>query len=216
MNKEYKSIVVMNTLTREYFEIVRKVGEDCDDFYSLPGSRVIMLTEDGYLLMYKYDKQKMTSKLISKIHFKLSEERKEVAITMCVCPKNEIVAVVTRVKRLYHISRVFLFRIDDPRLEKPNIARMAELDLYDKSTIYFCAMTFYKYINNALILTGMTRDKNSKVITLIYDGKEFKEYHHLRAQTSAVNPRKIVMTGEDIIGADDLGKVFAIKYIYGE
>lgn len=210
MNKKYTSIVCMNTRTKESFEIFNKTGGDCDDFHCLPGERVLLITEDGILILYKYNKREKKSELKTCKKIPLLRNRNEVAITLSVCPKNKIAAITTRVKTVYSMSRLLLYSIkEDNQLEYK-----AEIDLYDRDTMYFCAMSFFNYVGDILILTGLTRQDNSILCTFIYDGESFWELVEKRMVTQAKNPRKLQLVGDEIIGADDFGKLIRIGYTY--
>lgn len=209
MNKKYKSIICMNTNNKQSFEIQKTLGADCDDFQCLPGGRVLMLTEDGFLILQEYSKEEETSEVITYKQIYLLKNRNEVAITLVVCPQNKIAAISTRVKTVYSMSRLILYSIGEGSLDYK-----AEIDLYDRETKYFCAMSFYNYYNDNLILTGLTRQEKSILCTFLYDGENFKELVSKRIVTEAKNPRKLQLVGNEIIGADDYGKLIRISYNY--
>jgi hypothetical protein len=159
-------------------------------------------------LLFKYDKVLRTSEMLAMEVLEMLDERKEVAISMAVCEKRERVMVNTRVQKVYYNSRLFLFDV-----KSDCISKLAEIDLFDKSTVYFCAMTFYKYIGNYLIFVGMTRSKSSVLCTFVYDDEEgLRELKGLREKTKAVNPRKLVVVDGEILGADDQGSLLSILY----
>lgn len=211
MNKKYKSIVCMDTSNKEFFEIDKVIGGDCDDFHCLPGEKVLLLTEDGFLILYEYNKREKSSKLLTYKKIPLFRNRNEVAITLSVCPRNKMVAITTRVKTVYSMSRLILYSI-----EKDSLEYKAEIDLYDRETKYFCAMSFYNYFDDNLILTGLTRQENSILCTFLYDGENFRELVSKRVITEAKNPRKLQLVNNVIIGADDFGKLIRISYNYND
>lgn len=184
----------------------KKEGEDCDDFETLSNSRVLLLTEDGNLLLYSYDKLRKSSRLLSSFKIKFLEKRNEKSITLSICPKDEMVAVNTRVKGKHYLSRVILFRIFNNFIEYVN-----EIDLYDQSFKYFYAMTFNNYRKNLLILSALTSESRAKLFTFTWDGFGFEELEHKRKSTDCNYPRKLQRINNFLIGADNCGKLFKIK-----
>lgn len=207
LNKNYKGLVCYNTETNSSFHIYKKEGQDCDDFATLGQSRLLLLTEDGSLLLYHYDKVRKASRILSSFKMKFEPGRNEKSITLAVCPKDEIVAVNTRVKSKHFLSKVLLFRIMNNYIEK-----ISEVDLYDQKCKYFYAMNFHGYRKSLLILSALTSESKSKLFTFVYDGYVFEELRQKRKKTESNYPRKLQRVQNVLIGADNNGKLFKIKY----
>ena len=207
LNKNYKSIVCLNTKTKSTFTIPRYEGDDCDDFQSLPKSRVLILTENGMLILYHYNKDNGACGVVGKTQIEFIKERKEKSITLCVCPKGKVAAINTRVKGDHWISRVLVYEIDGSR-----IFLKSTVDLYDCKTKYFYAMNFHGYRRDLLILTGMTSESKSYLYTLVYFNGELTELSSKRKITQSNYPRKLQRIGTSLVGADNNGKLFKIGY----
>lgn len=208
LNKNYKSMVCLNTEDcSSSFNIYIKEGQDCDDFETLSKGRLVVLTEEGSLLLYQYEKQRKVSRLLSSLDINLETERKEKSITLAICPKEQIIAINTRVKTKHTLSRVILFKIVNNVLEK-----FSQIDLYDQQFKYFYAMNFHGYRNQLLILSALTSESKSRLFTFVYDGHSFQELGMKRKKTESNYPRKLQRINNTLVGADNNGKLFKIKY----
>lgn len=98
----------------EHFIIDVPVGGWIIDTQCLPHDRVILLTTDGYLMLYCYDSKSGRSEQLNAFQISLNETKEEESVTLAISQNYEYIAVATRTlkgQNRYPTSRVIIFRL---------------------------------------------------------------------------------------------------------
>jgi hypothetical protein len=195
----------------ENFNIEVPVGGWIIDTQCLPHDRVILLTTDGFLLLYCYNAEYRTSELLNQYTIKLSEPKEEESVTLSISKNYEYIAVATRTlkgENRYPTSRVIIFR-----LKNDDIVKIDEVDLTDTvGNSYFAALKFYRFTQDIYILTALNSVAPCYVYSFIFDGKKLEEFRKYRTKTDVDGIRNLVYFGDGLATVDRYTKMIKINY----
>ena len=212
LSKEGQSLTYVSVEnTDNNFVIDVPLGGWIIDTYCLPGDRVLLLTTDGYLLLYSYSPDTKQSELLNQYQIKLNEAREEESVTLTICKNFELIAIATRTlkgENRYPTSRIILFK-----LYGEDIVMLDEIDLSDnEGNSYFAAMKFYKFSLDIQILVALNSVAPCYVYSFIFDGKKLEEFKKYRTKVEVDGIRNLVEFGDGFATVDRYTKMIKISY----
>jgi len=183
---------------------VEVFGEDQD--------MLACLTRDGWLQIYKFSLDELSSKIIACLCMKMIPERNEIAVTLGVCPKSRLILIHTRNnnKSSFKASRIFLVEFRDGFLIRRNC-----LDLYQSSQTYFLTTGLFYLNPTSLVISAITHSSSSShILTFEYDVENDKltEREDLRNNIGAIYPKKISLFDRLILCSDKNARFIKVKY----
>lgn len=238
MNKDRRSLIYIPITGEEehLFEIKKDIGGFISDHSCIPGNKVIAVTDDGWILLIKYDSEDKTSQIINKLKISLHNEH---CVTMAIHPQTMTIAIHTSEISTQNQdqplpSTVFIFKMEESPLR---IYQVDQLSVRTFNVLNFDAMIWYDYVfpqneqgHHKLILTafgyGLTNTNMNQfnphhkfiqpkmnVLTFIFDGEKIG---HLSNQNRILDCRRVwkaVLMEEGIIGAiDGSGNILKVWY----
>lgn len=194
----------LNTKTKNVFEIDKKHGERIFDYLSLPKNKILMLTEDGYLILKKINNEGESSELIDYKKIKFEKLEGKSTEKMVYCPEEDIVAVCINVYT--HLSRILLFRVT-----KNKLVLKSTLDFRDLKMNYFETLAFHKPQGRFIALSAFSNYKKSTLYTYVMDKKNFKLLMVKTKVTDVHHPSHLHRVGDKLLGVDEKGIKFEVS-----
>lgn len=200
MNKLFS----LNTKTKEVFEIEKHHGERIFDYISLPQNRVLMLTEDGYMIMKSIDGEKKNSRYLNMKKIKFRDMPGKSTEKMIYCQEENLVAVCINVYT--RLSRILIFKVKKDKLELKSTFDFNNLDMN-----YLEAMSFHKTQGRFVTFSGLSNYKKSTLFTFVMDKSNYKLLLQKKFVTDAHHPSDLHLVEDKIMGVDERGVKFEIS-----
>lgn len=198
------SIFCINTKEKTKFEIKKEVGERVFDFQSLKDSRILLLTEDGHLILQRIDGESQTSATLSTCKVQMENIPGICTQKIAVYPEEGLVAVCVDVYT--KLSRVVLFKIKNNKL-----ILKSTLDFRNLSLNYFEAFKFNQKKCRQLIISGISNYGNSMLYTFIIDKRNYKLLKLKEKVTGVHHPSELHQVDKNLLGVDEKGALFEIS-----
>lgn len=197
-------LFLLNTQSRVSFEITKISGERIFDYLTLPNDRILMLTEDGYLILKSINTKTKSSDFLYTKKIKFEKVQGKSTEKMVYCPHEGLVAVCINVYT--HLSRILIFKI-----QKDEVILKSTIDFRNLSLNYFEALSFHKPKGRYIALSGFSNYKKSKLYTLILDKRSFKLLTLKENTTDLHHPSELHQIGDALLGVDDKGVKFEVR-----
>lgn len=219
------------------FEIKKDIGGFISDHCCIKNSKVIAVTDDGWILLIEYDSDSKTSNILNKLKISLDNEH---CVTLAIHQQTMTIAVHTSEIQTSNQdqplpSTIFIFQMENI---SQRIYQVDQLSVRMFNVMNFDAMIWYDYVfpqdsngDNKLILTtfgyGLTNPNLSQyrgnngqlfyskmnILTFIFNGKKLG---HLSSQNRVLNCRRVwkaVLIEDGVIGAiDGSGNMIKVWY----
>lgn len=184
-------------------KIEKNHGERIFDFESLTNSRLLLLTEDGYLILKKKEEGEWREKSFKKIN--LGEVQGTCIDKIAICPEEKIVAVC--VNNYTKISKILFFKIF-----KNKLVFKSSIDFSQLGVDYFEDLKFHNFEQNdrKLVLTGISNYTTTKFYTFVLDKRNFKLLKMHKKETELHHPSDLHQVEESLMGIDGKGYVFRV------
>lgn len=197
-------LYLLNTKSKESFEIGKDCGERIFDYLSLPKNRILMLTEDGYLILKSVDAKRKKSNLLNVKKIRFEKVQGKSTEKMVYCPEEGLIAVCINVYT--HLSRILVFKI-----QKDKVILKSTIDFRNLNLNYLEALSFHKPKGRYIALSGFSNYKKSKLYTLVLDKRSFKLLNLKEKITDLHHPSELHRIGDALCGVDDKGVKFEVR-----
>ena len=208
LNQKSQSLWYVSLLRPDFvFEIKKVHGDIINDHQVLPNNRVLMMSKDGWLILYRYNPDTSTSIVLDKFKLDIKEEKDEQVTTLSIGPYHSTIAVNTRTESGIYLMRLFVLTID----KGTELYLRDELNLYDGKTKYFCAISFYDKFGDVLVFNAITMSNPTLVYSFSFDGEKVREFKE-RKSIPGNRSRRLVSVGTKLMSIDDDGNIIKIYY----
>ena len=215
VNKDEKNVSVICFERKEVELEVEKgdIGEFIWDFriFGEQENKVVSLTKDGFLLLYKLDLSKRTGSVVSSHQIELIEERRELAASVVVCSENQYLCVEVESEEHPNIcSRVLVFGICQ---NTQRITLKASIDQCSQKIGSKYALTCLGYAGCHLLWIGLSRSFNQIVQVYDFDteSEEFRELKERRIEHQEYDPFKVHRVGAQFFYTGKCGKFMRLR-----
>ena len=208
INKDKKKISVISPETIEVdFEVVKDVGNSIQDFrvFGEEENRVISVTGDGHVLVYRLDYTLKTGWVSSTSEVALLESRREEPASIVVGDKNRYVCLEIGQKEMNSLcSRMIIFK-----LEEECLAQIVVFDQFNLKIPVKDALECVGYSGKHILWVGLSW--NTKGLVQLYDYNTqsgvLTELEEKRVAHKEKNPLKLQRFGNTFYYTGEFGKV---------
>lgn len=186
------------------FEIRKDVGARIFDFQSLKDSKLILLTEDGHLILQKLEEKSSSSRTLSSCKIQLENVPGICTQKIAVHPEEGLVAVCIDVYT--KLSRVVFYKI-----QKEKLILKSTLDFRNLNVNYFEAFEFYQKNGRQMIVSGISNYGDSLLYTFVIDKRNYKLLQLKQKVTGTHHPSELHKVGNEMLGVDEKGALFEIS-----
>ena len=193
----------------------KSFGTKIMDFttYGQKSERICLITADGFIACYSCTLSiTPIVRAIQKCSIRLIKSRSEIAFSVNICPRNQFIVAQTCNSKTWKVSRLKLLV-----LAENEIYEKASLDLEKVNLKYFRALEIFGYFGPLVVVSGLTREENSQLVTFCYNSEEgsFEEVKRLRKTRLKVDkPLKMVKVEDGLLTSDRAGNLTVIRYFF--
>ena len=197
VNKDKKIITAIDLQAKKQEISIRKARDGDIFVFRLFGEnedRVIAVTTNAYIYLYKLDFAKKKGAITSELTFPLLAQRDERIKSISVCSKNQYVFFeVGQSKMPSMCSRTFV-----TKLNGDNLNIVSKLDQLSQKVGDKLALECYGYIGSHIIWIGLTKDEESKCKVYNFDTETRAFYEMMSKKRSCIDsfPIKLQRVGE--------------------
>ena len=208
INKDKKKISVVNLENRELeIEIEKGVGDNIRDFrlFGEQEDRVISVTCDGYLVLYRLNYDQMEGSVIADFKLELIEDRQEQPWSISLCDRNEYALV--------EMGAIICSRMMILKVNGDTLVKNAVLDQYNQKIGCKLASHSYGYLGRHILWVGLSMDDNGVAQIYDYDTQsgEMKELVDKRVGHGEFDPVKINRLGDKFYYTGERGQVMSLS-----
>ena len=214
INKDSRSISVVDLVRKKVeIEVPKLVGKRIMDFklFGVTEDRVIAISEDGYLLLYRFNFQEKIGVVVDRVQIDLMSERNEKAISVAVCDGNEHFLVEIGQRGYPNCcSRMMVFKV-----KNEGLVRMTEIDQISKGLGHKPALTCLFTDKRIVVWVGLTRNSGGVVQTYFYDKKAgaLDELVQERKSHCENDPTRLVRHDGYLYYTGTRGGIFRLKLV---
>ena len=211
VSKNYKNISAINLDTRKIeIEVKKTLGTDIFDFvvFGRKQNRVIAVSKEGHLLLYRLDFGQKTGINISHTEVRMLEGRREQPQSVAINGKNDVVLLeIGENKNPLKCSRVAVFE-----LKGDSLTKKACIDQYHQGIGAKVALQCYGYVGRFVVWVGLSVNKESLIQVYVYDtvNGDFKELINKRKRHEEFSPAKMQRIGNQFYYTGHYGKVVCL------
>ena len=157
--KDGTKISVVNLENKKIeIQVTKSVGEDIMDFCIVgkEEDRVICVTLDGYLVLYKLNYSEKTGVVVSHRKVQMDELREESPQSIAICEKNQylVLEIAGRMDDSRKCSRMMIFRVTEDKLLRQNIIDQSREKIREK-----LALECLGYVGTHILWLGLSLDE---------------------------------------------------------
>ena len=217
INKEKTKETLQSEIDREVDRNVIFIGGEWNGSimdHQVVGEKqdhLLVLTMKGQLVLYKFDINEQTSKVVKQGNL-LLRKRDEVAGTIAVCPKNKYFMVSTYMLRDHVASRLMVVTFDEDTLIEKCFVEVQNLVLD-----YLQGNSFYGYFGERDLIYACITAANAStaLMTFHYDVEDnvLEEIGQVRKIFGFCSARILKKREEELYSIDKNGKVMKLSYV---
>lgn len=200
-----ESLTSFDTKKNIFSNIENSPGERVFDFESLSQSRLLLLTEQGHLILKKKNFLNSHWEEVSKAKINLGDAQGTCCDKIAICPEEKMVAVC--INTYTKLSKIVFFKIFKNQLVFKSVVDFPNLDFN-----YFEDLKFHKSENfkRNYVLTGLSNFTNTTICTLVIDKKNLKLLTLRKKNLELHHPCDLHQVEGDLVGIDGFGRLFCI------
>ena len=136
--------------------ILNESKSDISCFQALSGQRILTVTEEGLIVLYVLDLEDYIGyDEVAKHQIELKTERKENSMSVALCEKFEVMALVIRDDECLRGSRIQIYSLSLPQ-EEALISLKAEIDIWEDCLPFYRCLCLSQYLGDMLMVYGQS------------------------------------------------------------